>query len=140
MFEKFFKRSEAVTKLIEALRKDPSRIKQNKWERLFSAVREEANYSDKKWMDAQRKLIVSEELLTRISVADLTDGESEEPKASSYPSGYFQAGLASQIAQQQTQLRYQEAQMRAHAAMQNSVAQHGFNGYQNSLGDINGNP
>ena len=121
MFDKLFKRNEAVTKIIEALRKDPSRITQRKWEKLFNEVREEANYSDTKWMDAQKKLIISEELLTRISVAELTDGESEEPKADTYPSGYFQAGLASQIAQQQSQLRYQEAQMRAHAAMQGSL-------------------
>jgi len=134
MFDKLFKRNEAVTKIIEALRKDPSRITQRKWEKLFNEVREEANYSDTKWMDAQKKLIISEELLTRISVAELTDGESEEPKADTYPSGYFQAGLVSHVnahqalSQQQSQQRYQEAQMRAHAAM------------QGSLGGLHGNP
>ena len=135
MFEKLLSklgnqpRNEAVVKLIEALRRDPTRIQHYEWERLYDAVRQEAHYKDRTWMDQQRKLLIAEALLTRIAAAELTEGESEQKGTPVAPQGFYQSSLAQHVTQHQQlmnqQHAYQQAQMQAH---------------QNMLGGHRGNP
>jgi hypothetical protein len=112
MFDKWFKKDEIVAKLMEALAKDPDRVDDFYWDRIYNDVYSNASYRDQKWMRAQRKMLKNQALLTRISVADLTNGESEIPSGLTTPTTLHQPSLAQHVALHQQAL-YQQTQQSA---------------------------
>jgi hypothetical protein len=77
-----FKRNKAATSIIEALKKDPQRVDQHQWERMYDRIYSEVTPRERRWMHKEVTIIKSMHRIIQIAVLEL-GGEGEDPNVPS---------------------------------------------------------
>ena len=109
-----FKVNAAPKKLIEALKKDPSRVESYTWQSLYRDVHEAGDFWDRRYLKKEKAKITTEHYVTKISILELTGGDMVKdiiPKMGQTPSNLYQnIATASQAQYNAAQQQYSAAQ------------------------------
>ena len=125
--------NDAPKKLIEALKKDPSRVESYTWQSLYRDVYEAGGYWDRRYLTNEKAKITTEHYVTKIAILELT-GEDESTLGqrtlnqlyNTTTTGVGGTGSSSysgyqSISQAQTQAHYNAMQAQARAQYNSAI-------------------
>ena len=72
-----FKRNEAAVNIIEALKKDPQRVDEYRWERMYDRIYSEVTPRERRWMHKELTKIKTLHRVVQIAILELGGGEPE---------------------------------------------------------------